>query len=439
MKNTRHVTIMIVTMLVLLLSPYQLLAEGKKDAEEITLRWALVTRQPQEEEFVRSIVEMYQKEHPNVKVDIEVYNSEEYNQKLITQLAGGDIPDIMKNWGGNVAALAAAGLTLDLGPYLRSGDFAITDKDIHPVMLDVVTIQSGEIMFIPKEASGYCYYYNKDMFDEAGLDYPTNDWTYDDMVEMAKTLTKKTEGAMQYGFVAHPHLLYPFLAAGGAFGFDGANLDENNEYNFNTPEAVKGIGYLFNGWKEGYAMPISTIDEFGGDINAFALGKAAILPAARWATPKIRGTADFDWDVVLSPVGTTGKHAAFCGTAGYSISVTSEHPEEALGLLFTMFTEEGFTRAAESYAVVPPVTSLFDSDVWRGLPGPPYSNDVFVDLLDDAYTTPMIPQFRQSWVNTALQDAVDNFMGGMSLQEALDIAVDEVNAQIKELVEEYAE
>jgi len=411
---------------------------SEEEMEEVSLRWAVISFYPGEEDAIQKLVDLYRIDHPNVNVEIETYSTDEYNQKLTTQLAGSDMPDIITNWGGNVAALAKEGLTMDLTPYLQSGDYEFTDKDIHPVMLRVATIHTGEVMFLPKEASGLNYLYNKDMFDEAGLDYPTEDWTYDDMVEMAKALTKETDDGMQYGITSHPYWMYAIIAAAGAYGFDGGSLNENHEYNFNTPEAVEGIGKFFDGFKEGYSMPVSTLDEFGGDLAAFGLGKGAFLPTFRWGVPKVRELAEFDWDVQLAPLGPTGKHYAFCGTSGYSISSGCKNIDVAVDLIFSLYSEEGFREFASSYAVVPPVTSLFDSDIWRGLDPPPYNNDVYVKLLDDAVTTPMIPEFRQTFVNKGLQDALDNYLlNDMSLQDSLDLAVADVNAQIAELVEEY--
>ena len=408
---------------------------GCKKEEEVEIHWAVIPYGPNFVDSVIALADMYMEEHPNVTIIIDEYPHEDYIPKMVSLLAANQMPDIFYTFSAVTNQLGAEKLTLDLSDILYSEDrekYNIQAEDIDPAILSVATTETGEIVMLPRSMDVVMMFYNKDMFDEAGLDYPSNDWTYDDMVSYAKALTMETEDGMQYGLTTIPDFA---LAGAVAEGFvpDALSGENQTEWNFNTPEAVKGLGYYLNGYVEDYVMPIEATNEAGGWMNAFSIGRAAMAPLARWAVPLLRDNLEDDWDVVRMPKGSTGKHSAIFGTAGYSISATTEYADLCADILLSMYTEEGMSLFVSDYSLIPPIKSLYDSDIWRGLPGPPYNLDAFIDAADDAFDVPKVPYFSNPYFAEKIVDVINNMEAGMSLQEALDIAVEDFNANTADL------
>lgn len=412
----------------------------EESSEEVKLTWAVVPYQPHFVEIPEKIAQMYMEKHPNVKVIVNSIPNEEYFTKLPTLVAGGQVPDIMFNHSGNEEVFAKAGVTMDLTPFLTSGDrdkYPIQAEDFDKTFLEIMTTMSGEIHAIPMALDVYVMYYNKRMFDDAGLDYPTNDWSYDDLKEMSIAMTKTLDdGTKQYGFVWDPVQSHNAIQGPGAAGFNVTTLDENDEYNFNTPIAKKGWEYYFNGLSEGWSMPVDEIEDIGGYSNAFMLSKAAMVPAARWGAATFREMKD-DWDVVIMPKGESGKHFANCGAFGYSVSATTKYPDVAIDFLCFAYSEEAYALWTANYSTVPALLTLADSEIWRGLPGPPYNNDAYIDALDDAGYYPQVPWFREETMNQLYREMVDRFVAGHDLQTILDDAVEAMNADIAARKAEY--
>ena len=129
---------------------------------------------------------------------------------------------------------AKNGYLLDISDMFEDGRVDLTKFPQH--VIDIHTV-NGTLWGIPKDFDSIAVFYNKDMFDAAGVDYPSDDWTWDEFIEIAKALTDAENGI--YGVA---------VAAGGqAWGYDyiygngGEVFDENGACVVNSPEAVEAI------------------------------------------------------------------------------------------------------------------------------------------------------------------------------------------------------
>jgi multiple sugar transport system substrate-binding protein len=130
----------------------------------------------------------------------------EYRTRLATEFAAGNPPDVTLMNYRRYAAFAANDLLEPLGPYLANSEL-IQPEDFYPITIDAFT-WDGVITCIPQNISSLVVYYNQDLFDAAGVAYPTADWTWDDFVKTAVALTKDTNGdgtIDQYGAGIEPH------------------------------------------------------------------------------------------------------------------------------------------------------------------------------------------------------------------------------------------
>jgi len=361
--------------------------------EEITLRVALVGPRPTsdvDEANMMNLLTIAQKKYPNLQIQIEYFSWGEYIEKYTTQAAAGELPDVMMVSGRMNHVASQGGWTIDLKPYLEAGDSAITTDDFPPSVLSAATTSDGQLGFLPKSADSMIIHYNKGMFDEAGVDYPEADWTWEDFRDIANKLSKDTDEGHIYG-AAFFNYYWGLIIASGAYGFEAGICDEstNYEYNFNTPESVEGITVFLD--------MINTIKSY-----------------------------DFDFGVQLSPTGPGGVNFSFAGTNGFGVTSQSEHTDAAVAYVLSYYTEEGMRPFVETFEVVPPTSTLWDSEM-------PCNDDVFTKQLETSITIPFVPWFNLAWVNTALGDVAYKVVEeGADVQTAVDEAVAVVNSQIAE-------
>jgi multiple sugar transport system substrate-binding protein len=404
--------------------------------EEITLRLALVGPRPTsdiDEANMMNLLTIAQKKYPNLQIQIEYFSWGEYIEKYTTQAATGELPDVMMVSGRFNHVASEGGWTIDLKPYLEVGASDITIDNFPPSVLSAATTLDGQIGFLPKSADTFIIHYNKTMFDEAGIDYPEADWTWEEEFrDIANKLSKDTDEGHVYGAAFFTYY-WGLIIASGAYGFEAGICDEstNYEYNFNTPESVEGITVFLDMIKEGSLMPFEEMNEVGGPATSFGLGKTAMVLVNRPNMPTIK-SSDIDFGVQLTPSGPGGENFSFSGTNGFAVTSQSEHADAAVAYVLSYYTEEGMKPFVDTYEVVPPTSTLWDSEMWTSLE-PPYNDDVFIKQLETSITIPFVPWFNVAWVNTALGDVVYKVVEeGADVQTAVDEAVAIVNAQIAE-------
>ncbi|MFC0180204.1 ABC transporter substrate-binding protein [Thorsellia kenyensis] len=155
-------------------------------AEDIVLRYALWDRNqlPYEEALARK----YEEKNPGVKIEFELTPYKEFFVKLGAASTGGVSPDIFWMNMPNVTQYSKNGIIEPLNAHIASTKFDVT------TMLDssIKAYQyNGEQMTIPRDVDSIAVWYNKKLFDEAGIAYPTNDWTWDDLRNTTKQLHEK--------------------------------------------------------------------------------------------------------------------------------------------------------------------------------------------------------------------------------------------------------
>ncbi len=158
------------------------------DQAPVTLTWGF-WGSPEEKASHEKVAAEYMKLHPNVKFEYFFAPWDDYFTKLKTLWAGGDpkaIPDVLFLWP--TPSYAATGVLENLQPYIEKSGYDL--KDYWPYLLDSARY-NGQVYGLPRDIEAHALYYNKKLFDAAGVAYPTDKWTWDDLVAAAQKLTKK--------------------------------------------------------------------------------------------------------------------------------------------------------------------------------------------------------------------------------------------------------
>ena len=387
---------------------------GQDDGAELT--WAINAQSGTEIDLVQEVVDAFVAENPGYQVTVLAYDPVTYDQKLLTDISAGTMPDLFVSADVYTKPFFDSGLTADLIPLAESTGFDLGTFDEKFLALGEY---EGKLGFLPRAADVVVMYFNKRMFDEAGMEYPTDAWTWTDLLAASEKLTiKDADGTTtQYGVDASYSwwaIWVPMVVAEG-----GEILSEDNsEAVFNSPEGQKAWGYIFDGLTNGWFMPPSAQDAMGGAGVGFNSGNAAITFTVRAVVPTLRSQLEDDWDVQLVPSGTARRSTGM-GAMGYAISSQTKDPDAAWKLLEYTYSD-GMTFFMESYLVVPPITTFYDDPAWRDLPGPPYNNEIFVTATEDAMLPPPLPFYSTGSFRKAMEDGIDAvLLGQMSPEDAV--------------------
>jgi multiple sugar transport system substrate-binding protein len=401
--------------------------EKRTARAETKLTWAVNAFSPAETQLVQQVVDNFTAANPDISVEVLGYDPNTYDQKLLTDIVAGTLPDIFVSADVYTKPFFDSGLTADLKPYMDQTGPKVEDFDQKFIAL---AEYDGKVGFLPRAADVVVLYYNKTKFDAAGVAYPTDDWTITDFQSAAEKLTvKAADGTTtQYGFTAdYTWWAYwvPLVVAHG-----GKILsDDNTSAVFNSPEGIAAWDVIFSGIKNGYFAPKSVQDSQGGVYVPFQNGTAAMTATIRGLSPDFRAQIKDDWDVALVPKGPVDRKTGM-GTMGYAMSAGTGNAEAAWKVLNYTFTE-GMKVFMETYLLVPPITSFYDDPAWKDLPGPPYTNDVFVKAMDSAMLPPSLPFYSTGPFRQAMEDGLAAVtLGEMTTEEAVNKMAEEATKSL---------
>ncbi|NPV67074.1 MAG: sugar ABC transporter substrate-binding protein [Anaerolineae bacterium] len=259
----------------------------------------------------------------------------DYYTQVKTQIAGGVGADLY--WiDQNNMALASEGVFLPLTDCLASAEPGTAGdvNDYYPGIL-AVNIYEDEVYGLPWIAQPVVTYYNKDLFDAAGLDYPTPDWTWDDFVAMAKALTLDTndDGEIdQWGFTNNgwpPPFIFVWQAGGELISpdFTEAPID--------TPEFLEGFEFYLSTAYNPEMSPSREIIAEQGFSEMFKAGKIAMFMGG--AADDLDRVEGLNVGVVRVPGHPrTGSHVTFAWNASTVISANTAHPDLACKALLAV-------------------------------------------------------------------------------------------------------
>jgi multiple sugar transport system substrate-binding protein len=342
----------------------------------------------------QEIIAGFEEANPDIIVQLEAVAGRDYYTRLLTQIAAKDAPDIMQVGDDAVPMFVDSGAFLSLDDFI--GDEYPLDLDIYlPGVVGPGTYQ-GQQWLLPKDFSPLGVYYNKTLFDEFGVPYPEDGWTWNDLLETAQALTVDRDGdgitdvwGIQLPANWTTGFEYWVAAAGGRLiSEDGTQFVGYMD----SPEVVEAVSFyrdLYNTYN--VAPPPADMALFGGGNSQFDNGQAAMRVFGRWPQAGYLDNPNIDLGVVGPPAGSQRANVLFWG--GFGISSTAENPEEAWRFLRYYVGEEG-SQVWKDWAL-PPVASVAQES---GLADDPIEG-VWINELDHLVDRAYV--FTPYWGETA--------------------------------------
>lgn len=286
-------------------------------------------------------------QNPNIKVDFTRIPGDSYNQKINQMVVGGQAPDVMLLQEADLGRFASSGVIENLDSYMANSTVKATD--FIPAVSELAKTTGGNYG-LPWCVASELLYYNKDMFDAAGVSYPTKDWTWDDFAAAAQKLTE-TSGSKttQWGADALTFNGIWYSLAGQA----------------GDPVVADGKLALGDGLRKALAFQNKLTNESkvspppsSGDTVAdlFAAGKAAMTRNGSWMIGAAYKDAKFNWDIAPLPAETqsyTSLHTGF-----YTINAKSANKDAAWKFIEYMMSEEGQKATSTWSGNMSAVTSI---------------------------------------------------------------------------------
>ncbi len=313
-----------------------------RQPENVELRLE-VSLTPQELATFQPAIEALDEAHPEWIINLETTPQSALVEKINTQLAGNDLPDVVRVQGLFAQQWIRQSAFLDLTGRIEESQLNLDDFYAGP--LEQFRWE-GALWGLPDTAAPDVVFYNKEMFDTAGLDYPTDDWTYDDMRRAAIELTRDAHGHSPTEASFDPQAIEQWGWSGGFTFFWqrhliralGGELCANEDctlMTFTSPEALEAAEW----WASLVHKDQAALhDPYGGSQTGvpgdpFIAGKAAMGYNGFFAVGQLNEAGSIDYDIVQPLVGTDGRRYTPLSTNGYVISVNSEHPEESWALV----------------------------------------------------------------------------------------------------------
>lgn len=257
-------------------------------------------------ETLEALIDVFEAENPGITINYTTADFGSYFTKLQTDFAAGNAPDVFELNYENFVTFASRDTMLDLRPYLEASD-AVDDNTFYPAALDAFAYD-GHQFGLPITFSTVLLFYNSDMFDAAGLGYPDESWTWDDVIAAATALTDAPDRV--WG-ISQPVQFWEFYKVAVQAG---GGLTVTPAVQIDTPENRAAAHYLVDKVTVQHVMPTDAEMSGVGDIDLFLNQQLGMIVTGIWMFDQFINEADFNWDVAVEP-GSVRKATHFFSNA----------------------------------------------------------------------------------------------------------------------------
>ena len=364
-------------------------------------------------------------EETGIKTKLSVVKWEEYWTMLEAGAQGGSLPDVFWMHSNESERYMSNDMLLDLTDKIAESDKI--DPENYPEDIWGLYTYDDKYFAVPKDVDTIALWYNKAMFDEAGLAYPTADWTWDDVTEAAKKLTK--EDGSQYGLALRNDNnqagYYNLIYDNGGYIIS----DDKTKSGWDDPKTIEAMEML-EGWiKDGVMPPLEVMAENGEDV-LFQSGKVAMVPQGSWMVAAYRDneyTAENCDLVELPKSATTGRRVSLYNGLGWAAAANGEHTEEAWKLIEYLGSEEAQKKQAELGVTMSAYNGT--SDAWAK--SADFNLQAYINMMEDMEIRPY-SKTTVTWENEDNEILKGVYLGEKSMKDVCKEMAEQMNEKLAE-------
>lgn len=383
-------------------------------AEDVTITYACFSASGAQEETLKKMIDVFESKNPGIKVDVQLTGYSDYFVSLATKVGGGNAPDVFEMNMENYLAYMLRGACADLT------DLGIAKENYSEGTLSAVS-NDGKLYAVPMSFSTCVLFYNKALFDQAGVEYPADSWTWQDIQTAAEKIV--AAGGEDVWGIYQPvsyHELYKSIATNG-----GSLLNSDfSAFTVNSPENVEVLDAMLNRFRT-HVMPTTEEMAGRGDWDLFTEGKLGMIVTGIWGFPTFAEKCAFDWDIVVEP-GMKEKATFFFANVN-CISPDSSQKEAAAKFIDAMGSDPDIVQLRlDNNWELPTIADQSKLNQYLELSPPANRAAVFASM-DYASTPPAL--LEQGAVSEIIGNVLSTLeTGEMTAQEALDLIQEELEA-----------
>jgi multiple sugar transport system substrate-binding protein len=372
-------------------------------------------------EVETAVVAAFEAANPDIKVEFESVPMSDIFLKYKTLIAGNVAPDVMAFNYDNAYIFGSMGALAKLDSFIANSGY--DTSTIYQATLDMFKVD-GVQYSMPATFSDVVLFYNKALFDAAGLAYPTRTWGQAELKAAAIALTKDTNGDGKIDQWGYTFPWWPVVLE-----MYGGKIWEGKTCTMNSAQGVKAIQSIVDArYVDKYSPTADNLAE-QGDWDMFIAGKLAMFPTGPWAVQPFNDKiTNFTYDIAHMPAGD--RQATHVYSNSYGMSATSTHQDAAWKFIAFATGPEGTKIRQDGKYEISPVKQIAETYYLSALAGDdPEHAIVFMEVQDYAVPQPVHANWNQ--IFDAIQPELDLALTQAEpVQQALDNACVGVNAAL---------
>lgn len=308
--------------------------------------------------MVQEMLERYHQDHPDVRV-FYVPDPVDVEERLLADMKAGVAPDVFAACCSFYPILAQEEQTLDLRPFVEKDLDQETIDDWDRVQYEALFARDGRQYGLPKYHGALALYYNKDYFDEYGVEYPDGSWDHDDYLEAMKRLTHDRDGDGEIDLwgstldISWDRIQMHVNGWGGHF----VDPQDATRCLLGEPEALEAMEWIRARIWDDVVMAGPLAVQNVGPSQAFAAGKVAMAEDGSWALKDVLSKAQFRLGVAPFPAGPV-RRVTLATTDGFGIYKRTRYPREAWELMKFLISKQYGLAMAKANFLQPARASL---------------------------------------------------------------------------------
>ncbi len=321
---------------------------------------------PEERQIEQRILDQFQQRHPEIHIEYESISAN-YRERLLTSIVAGTPPDValLDNGSFGAAPFIARDLLVNVAPYLER--IGVDTSAYYPQVLEIFK-RGGGLYAFPKDFNPIVVYCNVELFEAADVALPEPDWTWDDFLTIAQSLTLDSDGDGRpetFGTLLRRvfYLWQPWVWAAGG---DVLSPDGRRASGYlDSPETERAIKFLTDLVKVHRVVPAVDVQrqEQGMERNLFLTGRIGMVTSGHWWLPSIRRyIAEGKVRVAVRPLPRYADRepVTVLYAAGWAVPHNTRHKRLAVELAAHLSSPEAQSQRASYGLAIPSLRAIHE-------------------------------------------------------------------------------
>ena len=365
-------------------------------------------------------------EETGIEAKVSVITWDEYWTMLEAGAQGGSLPDVFWMHSNESERYMTNDMLLDLTDKIAESDKI--EPANYPDDVWGLYTHDDKLYAVPKDVDTIALWYNKTMFDEAGVDYPTADWTWDDVTEAARAITKFYNGE-KYGLCMRNDNnqagYYNMIWDNNGYVVS----DDKTKSGWDDPATIEAMKTLETWINEGLMPSADTMSQNGEDV-LLESGQVAMAFQGSWMVAAFRDneyTAENCDIVELPKSATTGRRASTYNGLGWAASASGSNTEAAWQLIEYLGSKEAQIKQAELGVTMSAYEGT--SDAWAN--SADFNLQAYLNMMDDMVIRPY-SRSTVTWENEDNDIMLKVYTGELTMEEACQQMAAQMNEKLAE-------